>query len=143
MDQLRFLQQLGSELAWRGVPGFRVQRRGPRGRLPLHRELGHLGVKLYRTGKLKVEICCDGANPSTAMSMLTPICHELEACMGQPGREERFDGVRRIRWTFYRYVHPGSERDAGHWAADFLEAGWRRMARHRREAEDFRAWSGP
>ena len=131
MDQLRFLEQLGTELAWRGVSGYRIKRDGPWGRLGLHRELGHLRVKLYKSGKLKVEICCDGADPRASLSTLAPVCHELEACMGQPGREERIDGVHRIRWTFYRQVDPGSEQPARHWAADFLEAGWRRMAKQK------------
>ena len=130
MDQLRFLEQLGTELAWRGVSGYRVKRNGPWGRLNLHRGSCHLRVKLYKSGKLKVEICCDGADSSPTLATLAPICRELQTCMGEPGREERVDGIHRIRWTFCRHVDPGSEQGARHWAADFLEAGWPRMAKH-------------
>jgi hypothetical protein len=131
MDQARFLQLVGAELHRRGVPGYRIKDSGRRARLSLHSQLGHLAVKPYRNGKLKVEICCDGENAVDAMRALAPIRHELEACIGQPGHEEHIDGAHRVRWTIYREVDPSSEWDALHWAVDFLEAGWRRMARHR------------
>jgi hypothetical protein len=131
MDRARFLQLVGAELQRRGIPGYKIKDSGRWARLNLHSQLGHLAVKPYRNGKLKVEICCDGHHPADAMRTLEPIRHQLEACVGQPGREEHIDGAHRVRWTFYREVDPSCQSDALHWAADFLEAGWRRLARNR------------
>jgi hypothetical protein len=108
MDQARFLQLVGAELHRRGVPGYRIKDSGRRARLSLHSQLGHLAVKPYRNGKLKVEICCDGENAVDAMRALAPIRHELEACIGQPGHEEHIDGAHRVRWIANgtRYTGP-------------------------------------